>query len=78
MVASDLAPIRPFFRDGEYGFLVKPDDPREFAQAIGWLMDHPEEAAEMGRRGRRVVLERYNNVPEVQKLQNFYQRILET
>jgi len=78
VVASDLAPIRPFFRDGEYGFLVKPDDPREFAQAIGWLMDHPEEAAGMGRRGRRVVLEHYNNVAEVQKLMNFYQRILET
>lgn len=78
VVASDLAPIRPFFHTGEYGFLVKPDDPLDFSRAIGWLLDNPNDAAEIGRRARRVVIQRYNNAPEVRKLQHFYERILET
>jgi glycosyltransferase involved in cell wall biosynthesis len=36
------------------GFYVVPDDPRELAAAITYLLWHPEVAAELGRNGRRV------------------------
>jgi hypothetical protein len=77
VVASDLPPIRPFFRNHESGLLFKPGDVRQLSQAIGWLLDHPSEATQMGMRGRQAVLERYNNSQEVQKLLSFYQCILE-
>jgi glycosyltransferase involved in cell wall biosynthesis len=77
VVASDLPPIRPFFRDRDVGLLFKPGDVRALSQAIGWLLDHPSEATQMGMRGRQAVVERYNNRLEVQKLLSFYQRILE-
>lgn len=77
VVASDLPPICPFFRNYELGLLFRPGDVRELSHAIGWLLDHPSEATQMGMRGRKTVLDRYNNSREVAKLLRFYQRILE-
>ena len=34
------------------GIAVAPEDPDALAQAVDWLRAHPDEAAEMGRRGR--------------------------
>jgi glycosyltransferase involved in cell wall biosynthesis len=34
------------------GVVIAPESPDELARAIRWLSEHPEEAAEMGRRGR--------------------------
>ncbi|HEV2237322.1 MAG TPA: glycosyltransferase [Ktedonobacterales bacterium] len=36
------------------GFYVAPDDPRELAAAITYLLQHPDVADELGRNGRRV------------------------
>lgn len=76
VVASDLPPIRPFFRHGEQGFLVTPDDPEELCVALCWLLNNPHEATMMGERGRNAVVERCNNKNEVRKLISFYQRVL--
>jgi glycosyltransferase involved in cell wall biosynthesis len=35
--------------------LVQPDKPKAFADAIGWLFTHPDEAREMGKRGQQRV-----------------------
>jgi glycosyltransferase involved in cell wall biosynthesis len=77
VVASDLPPIRPFFREREYGILVKPGDSGQLAHAIGWLLDHPQDAIRMGQRARQAVVERLNNRREVRKLLSFYRRILD-
>jgi glycosyltransferase involved in cell wall biosynthesis len=42
VVASDLPPIRPFFRDGLAGFLVPPESAADLARSVGWLLDHPD------------------------------------
>ena len=39
------------------GFYVAPKDPQALRSAIGYLLDHPEERARLGRAGRRVVEE---------------------
>ncbi len=79
VVATDLPPMRPFFRDGEAGLLVSPSHRKELArsiaQSIGWLLDHPEMAREMGQRGRALVTARFNNAAEVPKLRRFCERI---
>ncbi len=68
VVATDLAPMRPFFRDGEAGLLVQPGSARQLAEAIARLLDHPESAKRMGMRGRQLVVQRFNNAAEVRKL----------
>lgn len=75
VVATDLRPIQPFLRQGEAGLLVQPGGATELAEAIKWLLDHPDSARRMGQRGRRLVVQRFNNENEVRKLHAFVQRI---
>jgi glycosyltransferase involved in cell wall biosynthesis len=75
-IATNLPPIRPFFRDGEYGILIPPDDASVFADALEWAMDHPVRVEEMGRVARRAVCERLNNSGEVKRLIAFYQQLM--
>jgi len=79
VVATDLPPMRPFFRHGEAGLLV--DSSREeklifsMAESIRWLLDHPALAREMGKCGRALITERFNNAAEVPKLRRFCEHI---
>lgn len=51
VVAFDLPETR--FSAGDAAIYVKPNDDLEFAKALAWLMDQPDERARMGRAGRR-------------------------
>lgn len=75
VVASDLPPIRPFFRHAQTGLVYSPADADRLSQAIAWLLDHPQAAARMGRRGRALVEQRLNNRGEIQKLRRFCAQI---
>lgn len=72
VVASNLPPIRPFFKNVGGGLLYAPDDVKALAQSIAWLLDHPEAAARMGQRGRAAIETRFTHRNEVQKLLRFY------
>jgi glycosyltransferase involved in cell wall biosynthesis len=74
VVASDLPPSREVIEDAGCGLLVAPLDPAAAAQAIQWLLDHPDEAEKMAVRGRQAVLERYNWASEGQKLVRYYEQ----
>ncbi|MGW2310238.1 glycosyltransferase family 4 protein [Actinomadura luteofluorescens] len=52
VVASDLPAVRELMADGRHGRLVPADRPAELARAVRILLEYPEEAAAMGRRGR--------------------------
>lgn len=52
VVASDVSGLRSVVRDGVTGFLVAGDDPADYADRIGRLLDDPELARQMGRRGQ--------------------------
>lgn len=55
-VAFDLAETR--FSAGEAALYARPNDEREFAERVCWLLDHPEERRRLGAIGRRRVEER--------------------
>ena len=55
--------------------LVDPLDPVAIAEAIDYLITHPEDAERMGRNGRRAVDNMYNWEHEYQKLLTFYDSI---
>ncbi|WP_433466880.1 glycosyltransferase family 4 protein [Spirillospora sp. CA-128828] len=57
VVASDLPAVRELMADGEHGRLVPADRPAELARAVRILLEYPEEAAAMGRRGREHIEE---------------------
>lgn len=52
VVATRVGGIPEAVEDGVTGILVPPEDPQALAEAIRWMVEHPAERAEMGRRGR--------------------------
>lgn len=68
VIASDLPPSRPFVRNSGAAVLFPPGDAVALARAITNLLDDPAHASETGQRGRAIVEQRLNNVPEARKL----------
>jgi glycosyltransferase involved in cell wall biosynthesis len=59
------------------GLTVEPEDPEAIASAIAYLLTHPAQAAEMGKRGRQAVLDKFNWTKEKPKLLHLYQDLLD-
>jgi glycosyltransferase involved in cell wall biosynthesis len=76
IVATDLPHSRQFIEDARCGLLGRPEDPQSLADAIFYLLEHPREAREMGRRGARAFLERFNWESQDALLADFYLRAL--
>ena len=57
------------------GICVDPSNPQAIAEAVQYLMLHPEEAQSMGENGRKASLECYNWQIEAQKLTEFYRML---
>jgi glycosyltransferase involved in cell wall biosynthesis len=55
VVASRIPSLTEIVVDAKTGFLVEPDNPKAFADAIAWLFAHPEQAREMGKHGQERV-----------------------
>jgi glycosyltransferase involved in cell wall biosynthesis len=77
VIASDF-PLWSEIVDGaRCGICVDPLSPDALADAIEWIVTHPEEARAMGENGRRAVVSTYNWEPEGGKLVALYDRLLE-
>jgi glycosyltransferase involved in cell wall biosynthesis len=72
IVISDFPLWRTILEGTECGLFVDPLDPKGIAAAVRWLLENPEEAEEMGKRGQKAVVERFNWESEAQKLIEFY------
>lgn len=57
------------------GICVNPENPKEIADAINWLFEHPEEAKAMGENGRKAVFENYNWKTQEKKLLALYESL---
>ena len=72
VIASDFPLWRRILGDTGCGIFVNPQDPRGIAKAIEYILTHPKEAEEMGRRGQAAVMERYNWETQADKLVTLY------
>jgi glycosyltransferase involved in cell wall biosynthesis len=76
VIASDLPFARAVIEKHQCGLLVSPAmDVDAIAKAIEWLASHPEEAHEMGRRGRQAVEAEYAWEHEEIKLFDLYREV---
>ncbi|SFJ73730.1 glycosyltransferase family 4 protein [Jannaschia pohangensis] len=60
---------------GDAGLYAEANDPRDFAEQIAWLMDHPDAGRAMGKRGRKRVLEELSWDHSVPNLLAAYERV---
>ncbi|MGH9796394.1 MAG: glycosyltransferase family 4 protein [Candidatus Acidiferrales bacterium] len=75
VIACDFPVTREVIEAARCGLLVNPLDPEEIACAIQYLWTHPQQAAEMGRRGQQAVRERFNWANEERALLELYGRV---
>jgi glycosyltransferase involved in cell wall biosynthesis len=78
VVASNFPLYRDVVETHHCGLTVDPARPQEIARAMAYLIDHPQEARQMGENGRRAVLEKYNWEKESRRLLQIYDTVLQT
>jgi glycosyltransferase involved in cell wall biosynthesis len=61
---------------GATGLLAPPAAPDRLAECVLWLLEHPEEARQMGRRARVTVLERFDPEDMCRLIDDMYCRLL--
>ena len=59
-----------------FAICVDPANPEDIANAIQWLFEHPDQALEMGKNGRKAIEEEFNWEKEGEKLIGFYKQLL--
>jgi len=78
VVASNFPLWKEIVEGNECGLTVDPLNPKEIAQAIEYLLGHPELRQKMGENGRRAVVEKYNWEKESNELLALYERLLKS
>lgn len=73
VISSDCAPIKRILDDSKAGFIYQSGNEKELAEKIIYAHDHPKLLIEMGQRGRKAVLEKYNWENTAKTLIGLYQ-----
>ena len=76
VVGSDVTGLRSVVRDEVSGYLVGGHDPAAYAERIGRLLDNPELAAQMGRRGR-LLSQRFSWNRTADRLEDLFDAVVE-
>lgn len=76
VIASNLPTLEKVINGANCGIAVDPTNPEKIADAIIYLLEHPEEAKRMGENGRRAVEEKYNWNEMEKRLLKIYKEIL--
>lgn len=76
VVCSDVTGLRSVVRDEVSGYLVPDHDPAAYAERIGRLLDDPELAQQMGRRGR-LLAQRFSWLRTADRLSGLFDATVE-
>lgn len=77
VVATNIRGCREEILDGETGFLVPVGDAKALADAILRLVENPELAAEMGKRGQERALKLYDEQQVLQRQLEVYKKLIQ-
>src|SRR5262245_57086204 len=76
VVATNVGGAREAIIEGETGYLTTPGDYETMAARITELLRNPERARSMGRRGRRVLEQKFPPTAQLAKTEQLYDRLL--
>ena len=77
IIASNFPLWIELVEETKVGLCINPDNPSEISSAIDFILENPEEAEQMGLRGRNLVQTRFNWAVEKSKLLRLYSTLLE-
>ncbi len=72
VISSNIKLWEEIVESNHCGICVNPVDPKEIAKAIEYRISNPKEAEQMGKNGKKAVVEKYNWEIEEKKLLNIY------
>lgn len=75
-VLTDAPYVSGFMKKTPFGICVDPENAEEIAEAITYLLDHPDVAESMGKAGQKAAREQLNWSIEEQKLFSFYKEVI--
>ncbi|MFW6116408.1 MAG: glycosyltransferase family 4 protein [bacterium] len=78
IVSADHPHRKKYIDECHCGLTVPPQDATAWAEAIAWLLDHPEESQTMGTRGREMVLDHYTWEEEQSRFLAFYESLVDS
>src|SRR5207245_1706114 len=78
VVATRVGGSPEALEDGVDGLLVPPRDSAALSRAIGWVLEHPEAARDLGRRARARVAEEFSLARMIRETERLYARLLES
>lgn len=78
VICTDFILWKEIIQKWNCGICVDPSSPRQIADAINYLIDHPEEARKMGENGKKAVAEEFNWSIEEKKLLALYDNLSST
>lgn len=73
VIGSEVGGIPEMVENGITGFLVPPKDVTGLAEKLRWILAHPEEARQMGRRGRESARRFFSTAQYVQNYARLFQ-----
>lgn len=76
IVATNVRGCREAVDDRVTGILVPYQNSRKLAEALLWILEHPEEARRMGEGGRRKIEREFNQQLVFERLEREYQRLI--
>lgn len=75
IIISEFPLWKKVVDENKCGLTVNPLRPKEIADAIRWMFDHPKQMKEMGDNGKKAVIEKYNWENESKKLLKIYEAL---
>ena len=78
VIGSRVGGIPEMIEDGVTGFLVPPGDVEALADRIRWVLSHPGEAQEMGRRGREFASRCFSSEMYVRGYASLFAKAMDT
>ncbi len=75
VVATQTTGSQEIIKDEENGFLVPIGDAQTLAKKVLYLLNHPEQAKQMGRQARQMVEKRFNQQKTTRQIINFWKQL---
>lgn len=76
IICTDFTVWKKLIAEEKCGICVNPHDSDAIAEAINYLMSHPDEARQMGENGRNAVINKYNWHTQELVLRQLYQELI--